>query len=172
MSMEITVDEGAVFLKTMRFGKECEKELPYFRKITNRFRLWFYFAMLVRGFALSTVIMALFQNNSDFIEVWTSGYGILGVLGYMFCLCITRLTDPILFIAVIVAAFNIGDGFGANFVTYLLPVVLIYACGFSLVFASNCAYSYLITTKCPKIWGEINSEIMMRKMMNGINPFA
>ena len=169
--MEITVDEGLVYLRTLNFSEDCENELPYFRKITGRFRLWFYFTMLIRSFALSTVIIALFQNNSDFIEVWTSGYGILGVIGYMVCCCITRLTDPILFITVIIGAFNIGDGFGANFLTFLLPVILIYACGFAIIFASNCAYSFLITTKCPKIWGEIEAEDRMRKIMNGINPF-
>lgn len=166
-----TVDEACAFKKGIAQEKEFKKEYPTFRVITNLFRLWFIVLTSIKALFVATIIVSLFNNQPDLIYAWNQGWGFAGLIVYLVASCIDlfRLVDIGVFIAVIIGVFAVGDGIGANFVPFLLPILLCYALSFGLILASNYAINAILEKRCPKIYkalAETIKEIQIRKQFN------
>ena len=165
-----TVDEARSFKKSISQQDEYKKEFGHFRRTVNLFSLWFIVLTSVRALFVATIVVSLFNNQTDLLYAWNQGYGFIGLVIYLVASCIDlmRLLDIGIIVAVIIGVFAVGGGFGANFLPFLLPIILCYAITFGLILASNFAFNAIVEKLCPKIYkdlAEVIETIQRRKQM-------
>lgn len=165
-----TVDEARIFKKQIAGEKEFKNEYGKFSGTVNLFTAWFLVLTSIKSLFVATIIVSLFNNQPDLIYAWNQGYGFIGLIIYLIASCIDlmRLLDIGLFIAVIVGVFAVGDGISANFLPFLVPIILCYAISFGLILASNYAINAIVEKNCPKIYGYIESSMRMNQLMKGM----
>ena len=166
-----TVVEGKRLLPSISQAKNLKKEYKQFSAITHIFSAIFFIISALRTLFVFTVLVALFQNENDLLKSWNSGYGFIG-LGAYFLLSIIdlmRLLDLGIIIAAIWGMFTIGNGFGENFLTYLLPIIFAYVISILLVVGLNFLYNAIIEKLCPHTYGRI-SEYMEAIGINKKSP--
>ena len=164
-----TVDEARIFKKAIKGQAEYKKEYPRFSGIVNMFSVWFLIVTSIRSLFVATIVVSLFNNQPDLIYAWNQGYGFIGLIIYLIASCIDlmRILDIGIIIAVIIGSFAIGDGIGANFAPFILPIIICYALCFGIILASNYAINAILEKSCPKIYKDIATEIKIRQMING-----
>ena len=164
-----TVDEARVIKKQIAGEKEYKKEYPKFSSTVNIFTIWFLILTSIKSLFVATIIVSLFNNQPDLIYAWNQGYGLIGLVVYFAAsfIDLMRLLDIGLFVAVIVGAFAVGDGISANFLPFIVPIVLCYAISFGLILASNYAINAIIEKGCPKIYNYIKATMTMNQIMKG-----
>lgn len=165
-----TVDEARIIKKQITGEKEYKKEYAKFSGTVNMFTIWFLILTSIKSLFVATIIVSLFNNQPDLMYAWNQGYGFIGLVVYLIASCIDlmRLLDIGLFIAVIIGAFAIGGGITANFLPFIVPIILCYAISFGLILASNYAINAIVEKSCPKIYSYIETTMRMNQFMKGM----
>lgn len=165
-----TVDEARVFKKQYAEVKDLKKEYDKFSGIVNLFTIWFLILTGVRSLLVATIIVSLFSNQPDLTYAWSQGYGFIGLIIYIIASCIDlmKLLDLGIFIAVIIGAFTIGNGISANFLPFLVPIILCYAITFGLILASNLAINVIVKKVCPKTYSSIFMATKTNELLEGM----
>ena len=161
-----TVDEARALKKSIANDKSLKKEYPKFSRIVTAFSVWFFILSSIKELFVATIVISLFKNQPDLIQTWNEGYGFIGLFAYLVasCIDILRLLDIGVIIAVLYGAFTIGDGFGANFVPFLVPIALCFAISWGLIVASNYIINVIVEKKCPKIYSNIETIMRVNAM--------
>ena len=138
-----------------------KNERSSFRFFTNLFSFLFFVFAALRTLFVFTVLVALFNNEPDLTNSWNSGYGFLGLILYIFASAIDflRLLNIAIAISVIVGLFSIGNGFGSNFTSFALPIILAYGIVFLLVLGCNFIYNAIIEKMCPMTYHMISLQM-------------
>ena len=165
-----TVDEARVYKKRYAGAKDLKKEYGKFSGIVNLFTIWFLILTGVRSLLVATIIVSLFCNQPDLTYAWNQGYGFMGLIVYLIAsfIDLMRLLDIGLFIAVIIGAFTIGNGISANFLPFLVPIILCYAITFGLILASNLAINVIVKKVCPKTYSSIFMATKTNELLEGM----
>lgn len=170
LDLKVTIPEANKLLRGLKEQKK--KDFGKFKIITKIFWLSFIVMSCLRTLFVSTVIVALFDNKTDIIDCWNKGYGFWGLGIYLLASLFDfmRLLDIGIIIATIIGTFTIGNGFGTNFMTYALPILLCYLIVFGLCVGLNFLYNAIIQKACPKTYEDIcdlMDEIEFRNKMFG-----
>ena len=165
-----TVDEARILKKQIAGEKEFKKEYSKFSGTVNLFTCWFFVLTGIKALFVATIIVSLFNNQPDLIYAWNQGYVFIGIIIYLIASCIDlmRLFDIGLFSAVIVGAFAVGDGITANFLPFLVPILLCYVITFGLILASNYAINAIVEKNCPQIYDYIKTSMKINQLMEGL----
>lgn len=156
--MLFTVDEARALKPTLSKMKELGREYPTYKTIVNIFSIWFFVLTTIKSLVISTVIISMFNQETDLMISWSRGEGAGFFLLYLLISClplIGNFVNLIAPIAVIVAAFVTGSGIVYNFVPFVIPIAITYVSAFGLIFFSNYLINIIIKSKCPKIYEEI-----------------
>lgn len=165
-----TVDDARKVLSMYRKNGSRSREITKFSLTTNFFVIIFLVISCVRSFFVATFIVALFNQQPDISLALTKGYGFIGLIAYIVLSAIDLMgiLDLGLVITVIICSFVLGGGITANFLPYLLPVFLLYAGAFTIIFILNCLFNLIVKKISQDIYDELKHYVAWTNYMKGI----
>ena len=169
--MLFTVDEARNLKPMLATIKEFENEYGIFSSIVNAFTVWFFILTTFRAIVVSTVIVSMFDQETDLTVAWKKGDGISFFLLYLIVTCLPVIGNfVVVFVPIVVvfAAFVVGDGIVGNFAPFVLPIAIAYTLTFGLIFFSNCLINSIVRVSCPNLY----KVIEMMSMSNGYTNMA
>ncbi len=164
--MLFTVDEARNLKPMLATIKEFENEYEIFSSIVNAFTVWFFILTTFRAIVVSTVIVSMFDQETDLTVAWKKGDGVSFFLLYLIVSCLPVIGNfVVVFVPIVVvfAAFAVGDGIVGNFAPFVLPIAIAYALTFGLIFFSNCLINSIVRASCPNLY----KVIEMMTISNG-----
>ena len=156
--MLFTINEARALRPLLAQDPDLKKEYNSFKNLIGVFSVWLFILSTIRSFVVATVVVSLFNQEPNLLKTWNKGEGFGAFFLYLLVLCIPiigNFVDALAPIVVLIAAFTVGNGIAGNFVPFLLPLAIVYAVTFGLVFISNCIVNLYTKNFCPKIYKEI-----------------